>query len=199
MPSYIEKALPAFKFPHSHNIPPTPGQQPHMAMPYNSLQKLTHHHLWMLQEPRGSRKSLASSSSTIDSTMLVALGTLASAQSKGTQATAQAATQLLNYCATHPDAAVYYHAGSMGLHAHSNASYLSKYEARSCIGGIFFLSDCASPTAPAPTPTVTRPPFYGAILVTSSILKSVMSSATKAETGAFVLQCKRGLSFTAHP
>jgi hypothetical protein len=45
----------------------------------------------------------------VDSTIvLVALGSLASAQSnKGTQqATAQAATHLLNYCATHPDAIV---------------------------------------------------------------------------------------------
>jgi hypothetical protein len=38
----------------------------------------------------------------INSTMLVALGTLASAQSQGTEATAKACTpHLLNYCAKH--------------------------------------------------------------------------------------------------
>jgi hypothetical protein len=40
--------------------------------------------------------------------MLVALATIASNQSRGTQATAQALTQLLNYAAAHPDATVRY-------------------------------------------------------------------------------------------
>ena len=38
-----------------------------------------------------------------DSTMLVTLGTLASAQSEGAAATMRAAIQLLIYAATHPD------------------------------------------------------------------------------------------------
>jgi hypothetical protein len=42
----------------------------------------------------------------IDSTILVALGTLATKQANGTEATAQAVTQLLNYCASHPDVTV---------------------------------------------------------------------------------------------
>ena len=42
----------------------------------------------------------------VNSTMLVTLGSLASAQSKGTEATACASTQLLNYCATHSDAII---------------------------------------------------------------------------------------------
>ena len=36
--------------------------------------------------------------------MLVALGTIAAAQTKGTEATMEAAVQLLNYAATHLDA-----------------------------------------------------------------------------------------------
>ena len=40
--------------------------------------------------------------------MLVTLGSLASTQSKGTEATAHASTQLLNYCVTHPDAILHY-------------------------------------------------------------------------------------------
>jgi hypothetical protein len=40
----------------------------------------------------------------VDNTLLVALGTIASAQSKGTEATMNAMVQLLNYCATHPNA-----------------------------------------------------------------------------------------------
>jgi hypothetical protein len=67
----------------------------------------------------------------IDSTMLVALGTLASAQTESTQATAEAAIHLLNYAATHPDATVRYHKSGMILHIHSDASYISEPKARS--------------------------------------------------------------------
>ena len=62
----------------------------------------------------------------INSTLLVALGTLLAAQSKGTAATAKAITQLFNYCATHPDATILFIASKMHLHIHSNASYLSE-------------------------------------------------------------------------
>jgi hypothetical protein len=57
----------------------------------------------------------------IDCTMLVALGTLATA--KTTLDTAQGLTQLLNYAATHPDATLKYIASDMILHVHSDASY----------------------------------------------------------------------------
>jgi hypothetical protein len=59
----------------------------------------------------------------IDSTMLVALRSLASAQSGGTQATAKAAAHLLNYAATHPDATLHYHASNMILQVQSDASH----------------------------------------------------------------------------
>ena len=42
----------------------------------------------------------------VDNTMLVALGTLAAAQTKGTAQTMDAAIHLLNYAATHPDATI---------------------------------------------------------------------------------------------
>jgi Na+-translocating ferredoxin:NAD+ oxidoreductase RNF subunit RnfB len=61
----------------------------------------------------------------IDAILLVALGPLASAQAQGTEATAKAVTQLLNYCATHPDAVIRYHASDMCLLIHSDASYRS--------------------------------------------------------------------------
>jgi hypothetical protein len=61
--------------------------------------------------------------------MLVALGTLASNQSKGTHATAQALTQLLNYAAAHPDVTLRYTASDMYLHIHSDTSYLLEAKA----------------------------------------------------------------------
>ena len=56
----------------------------------------------------------------IDNTLLVALGTLASAQTKGTQATAKALKKLLNYAATHPDATIRYTKSGMILHISSD-------------------------------------------------------------------------------
>ncbi len=120
--------------------------------------------------------------------MLAALGSLASAQSKGTAATAQAATQLLNYCATHPNAEVCFQASDMCLHVHSDASYLCESQARSRVGGLFFLSSSASTP---PNPDATPPPINGAILVVSSILTAVMSSATEAESGALFYNAKK--------
>jgi len=43
----------------------------------------------------------------IDPTLLVTLGTLATQQAQGTQATMEALTPLLSYCATHPNACIY--------------------------------------------------------------------------------------------
>jgi hypothetical protein len=63
--------------------------------------------------------------------MLVALGDLSSAQAKGTEATNLAATQLLDYCATHSEASIRYCASEMALQIHSNASYLSVAKGRS--------------------------------------------------------------------
>jgi hypothetical protein len=122
--------------------------------------------------------------------MLVALGTLASAQTKSTEATATAVTQLLNYCATHPDAILRYHASDMILHVHSDASYLSERNARSRAGGLFFLS--TSPLLPTatPLPDATPPPLNGAIHVHSSIMSVVLSSATEAELGALFFNGK---------
>ena len=66
-----------------------------------------------------------------DMTMLHALNSLASSQSKGTEETKEAMEHFLNYCATHPDATIRYQASDMILKIHSDASYLSESQARS--------------------------------------------------------------------
>ncbi len=196
MPGYVEKALTRFQI----EVPKRPQHSPYAwtapnygtAVQYTEDQDTTDPldapGIQRLREIVGVFLFYARA---VDSSMLAALGSLASAQSKGTKATADAATQLLNYAATHPDATVCFRASGMALHGHSDASYLSESEARSRIGGIFFLSDCdmTSPGKP-PDPDATPPPFNGAILVVSSILKAVMSSATEAETGGLFYNCK---------
>jgi len=72
--------------------------------------------------------------------MLVALGTLATQQANGTQATMQALTHLLNYCASHPDAIIQFHASDMVLWMHSDASYLTAPKGCSHAASYAFLS-----------------------------------------------------------
>jgi hypothetical protein len=140
MPGYIQKALSRFQ----HTLPtraqhsPYKWTKPNYGVPTQLTPEpddsalldkaaITH-----LQEVIG---TLLFYARAIDSTMLIALGTLPSAQSQGTKATAKACTHLLNYCATHPNAVIRYTASGMILHLHSDASYLSEAKAWSRAGG----------------------------------------------------------------
>eukprot|EP00957_Ditylum_brightwellii_P016474 1238287-Ditylum_brightwellii.AAC.1 len=49
----------------------------------------------------------------VDPTMLMAINTIAAEQEHPTQKMAAAIVKLLNYCATHPEATVRYHASGM--------------------------------------------------------------------------------------
>jgi hypothetical protein len=83
---------------------------------------------------------------------------------------------LLNYTSSNPDAILTYKSSDMILAVHSNASYLSKANARSQASGHFFCST-----------NVDNPPNNGAVLNISKILKAVMSSAAKVEFGALYI------------
>jgi hypothetical protein len=78
----------------------------HIAAPACMSAPLTEAQKLKLQQVIG---SLLYYAMAVDPTMFVALSTLASAQKKGTAATVEAADQLLDYCATHPEAEVRYH------------------------------------------------------------------------------------------
>jgi hypothetical protein len=123
----------------------------------------------------------------IDCTVLVALDTVNSSHSKGTQANAQAITQLLNYAAAHLDVVIRYTASNMYLHIHSDASYLSDAQAKSRAGGTFFISSKPSDPNMTPTPTSRSSPHNGAIHTISSILHNAMASATEAELNCLKL------------
>jgi hypothetical protein len=71
----------------------------------------------------------------VDTTMLAALGTLATAQTCSTEKTMDSPVHLLDYAASHPDAKVRYYKSNMILYVHSDASYLSEPKARSRVGG----------------------------------------------------------------
>jgi hypothetical protein len=65
----------------------------------------------------------------------------ATEQTKATEKMQAATNQMLDYLATHTDATIRYHAFDVVLHIHSDASYLSVSNARSRLGGLFFLGN----------------------------------------------------------
>jgi hypothetical protein len=73
--------------------------------------------------------------------MPTAIGELATEQSQATQSTMEKLSQLLNYCAAHPDATVRFTASDMILAVESDASYLSVVEGRSRAAGYFLLTN----------------------------------------------------------
>ena len=123
----------------------------------------------------------------MDNTMLTTIGAIATQQSKGTKQTMQAIVQLLNYCATHPNAVICFHASDMILWVESDASYLSEPKSRSSAGGFHYLSN-----RPASLPTTTdKPPLLnGPINVVCHIMRKVLSSAAETELGALFYNCK---------
>ena len=89
------------------------------------------------------------------------------------------ARQYLNYVTFYEKATLRYSASDMMLTAHSDASYLSKPNARSRAGGHFFLSK-----------DIDNPPNNGVILNIAQIIKNVMTLATKAKLGALYIATK---------
>jgi hypothetical protein len=123
MPWYIEKSMQCFnhtpshcrqdsphawirpKYGHNHQLTEPPEDSTLLDPPPPAITKL--------QEITG---TLLFYSRAVNPNMLVALGTIASAQSKGTEATTQAITQLINYAATHLDATIRYISSDMHFH-----------------------------------------------------------------------------------
>jgi hypothetical protein len=75
----------------------------------------------------------------VDPTLIMTINVLASEQSNATEVTADKVIKLLNYCNTHPETKIRYHASDMILHIHSDVSYLSENEATSRAGGFFYM------------------------------------------------------------
>ena len=113
MKGYVEKALQRF----THETPKRPQHAPsgwdrpnygatvQLTADEDTSAPLEKSGITRLQEIVGTFLYYARA---VDSTMLVALSTLGSAQTKGTEKTMNAAVTLLNYAATHPNATVRY-------------------------------------------------------------------------------------------
>jgi hypothetical protein len=73
----------------------------------------------------------------VDPTLIMTINILGLEKSNTTEVTANKVITLLNYCNTHPETKIRYHASVMILHIHSDASYLSENEAKSRAGDSF--------------------------------------------------------------
>ena len=189
MPGYIERALLRF----SHKAPTTSQDSPHAWSKPNygaktqyaplddTTDELSTADKTRIQEIVG---VLLFYGRAVDSTLLPALGTIATQQSAPTATTMHAIVQLLDYCASHPDATVRFTASDMILHSDSDASYLSAPKARSRAAGYHYLSSHPKDASKGPDPTDPAPPNNGAIHVMCNIMREVLASAAEAELAA---------------
>jgi hypothetical protein len=196
MPGYIARALQRFM----HPTPGRPEHAPHAwtAPTYGSRQQYATHDTSpavdskdtiRIQEVLG---TLLYYARAVDCTMITAIGSIATQQANATTATMQAITQLLNYCATHPNAVVRYYSSDMVLYIESDASYLSETKARSRAAGYHYLSNNPPQPNQPPAPTDPSPPMNGAISVPCKVMREVLSSASEAELAALFYNGKEG-------
>ena len=115
-----------------------------------------------------------------DPTMAQTLSAIVGQQAKATKQLKDEV--FLDYCATHPDAIVRYHASDMILALHSDASHLSEPLSKSRAAGHHYLTNKSD-----------RDLDNGAILTLSKIIKHVMGSAGESEVAALYYNCKSAL------
>jgi hypothetical protein len=192
MPGYINKLLQKYK----HQLPTKPqhcpytpapktyGAKAQAPLPTNISPKLSDTEIKETQRIVGSILYYARA---VNITVLMALSSIASKQTRGTTNTMAKAKQLLDYLATHPDATIRFRASDMILNIHSNVSYLSKSNAHSRACGHFFMG--WSPKDGDPIK------LNGAFLTLCTILRFVVALAAEAELGALFLNCKEGIIF----
>jgi len=125
----------------------------------------------------------------VDMPVLMALSTIASEQTQGTELTLEKAYQVLYFLVTHPNAVVRFRASDMVMNIHSDASYLSEPKARSRACGRFFMGTLPKDGEPIK--------LNGAFHTLCSILRFVVASAAEAELGAHFLNCQEGMIFKA--
>jgi hypothetical protein len=110
----------------------------------------------------------------VDPIVLMPLNDIVTQQTKATEKNAGRHQSTVGLFATHPDAAIRYHASDMILHIHSDAPYLSVSNARSCLGGLFFLNNKYPE----------QDTLNGSILNVAAVIKNVVASAAESEVGA---------------
>jgi hypothetical protein len=131
MPGYIKAALHKYQQPAptrpehapNHCNPPVFGTNTQYVEEKQEIPALSSKYVNLLQKLGG---TLLYYARAIDPTLIMPVNVLASEQTRETAATADKIIKLLNYCNTHPEVNLCYHASDMILNIHSDASYLSE-------------------------------------------------------------------------
>ena len=92
--------------------------------------------------------------------------------------------QLLDYLVTHCNAAIWYHDSDIILSFDTDASYLSELGGKSRATDYYYMTN-----------KYQKEFNNGAIYVLSTIIKHVMFSASKSDTGAINYRCKRAIPY----
>ena len=136
MPGYIKNALVCF----SHKPPDNPQRQlyPHTTPTYGAMVQYAKATDTSPPANKAEEKFIRQVigvllyyGRAVDSTIIMALSSLAAAQATPTTHTLSLVKWILDYAATNLDAILTYTKSDMVLAVHSNASYLSKPTARS--------------------------------------------------------------------
>jgi hypothetical protein len=189
MPLYVEKLLAKF----DHKPPTKPQHSPHIAPPRRfgtTAQIPVDHDLSPTLPPERIKRiqqivgTIMYYARAVDITTLVALSSIAAEQAQATEQTEQHVHVLLDYLATHHNATIRYVASDMVLNIHSDASYLSEPQARSRLGGTYFMGSLPKDGKPIQ--------INGPIQIHASICKFVVTSAAEAELGALFYNIQEG-------
>ena len=178
MPGYVQQALHKFQHPPPSKPQDSPypatvkqyGVKVQLTDPIDTSAHLPVHEIKRLQQIIS---TFLFYSRAVDPTLLTALSELSSAQATATDTTKRACQQFLDYCASHPDGSIRYHASDMILKLCSDSSYLNAVGARSRQGGHLYLGNKSEPDI-----------LNGTVLNLAAIMKMVLSSAAEAEFGA---------------
>jgi hypothetical protein len=83
--------------------------------------------------------NLLNNGRAVDPMLLTALSSIIACQANGTTTVANPCQQLLDYVATHPNAGIRYKACDIILAVHTDSSYLSEQNGKSCASAYFYL------------------------------------------------------------
>ncbi len=119
--------------------------------------------------------------------VLMALSTIASKQTTGTELTMEKALQVLDYLVEHPYATDKFRTLDMVMNIHSDASYLAEPKARSRACRHFVMGWLPKDNEPI------KP--NGGFHMLCSILHFVVASAAEAKLGTLFLNCQEGMIF----
>jgi hypothetical protein len=136
MPGYIKKKLHEYGHVYPKRIQTCPyspkpksyGAKAQAPLPSNDSKPLDKKGLLKVQKIV---VSILYYARAVDMTVLMALSSIASEQTKATEITHSRCLQLLDYLASNPDAKIRFHASEMIMNIHSDASYLSEPNAQS--------------------------------------------------------------------